>query len=149
MNRSWRWVDLPDEIRIEAEVDPMMFNPPAWLQVILNNTQETEKEKQTMVPRKNVQNDMYSQLLQREYIEYSRMFKETEGGIIVMPEVTKIIHSGPVTVVFWKDGTKTLVRCAAHDAYDEYNAFCAALAIKMYGNNSKLKKMIKKATAEK
>ena len=61
---------------------------------------------------------------------------------------TKIIHSGPCTIVFWNDKTKTIVRCSENDIYDEYAAFCSALAIKMYGNNSKLKKMIKKVTRE-
>lgn len=61
---------------------------------------------------------------------------------------TKIIHSGPATIVFWNDKTKTVVRCSENDIYDEYAAFCAALAIKMYGNNSHLKKMIEKVTKE-
>lgn len=61
---------------------------------------------------------------------------------------TKIIHSGPCTIVFWNDNTKTIVRCSENDTYDEYAAFCAALAIKIYGSNSKLKKMINKVTKE-
>lgn len=57
----------------------------------------------------------------------------------------KIIYSGVATVVFWDDGTKTVVKKAEGTKDDRYNAFCAALAVKMYGTNSALKKYIKAA----
>lgn len=60
----------------------------------------------------------------------------------------RIIHSGPATIVFWNDKTKTVVKCSENDIYDEYEAFCAALAIKMFGSNSHLKKMIRDKTEE-
>ena len=62
---------------------------------------------------------------------------------IKIPEVDRIIYNDPVTIVFWKDGTKTKVRCAKDAVFDKYNGFLAALGIKIYGNNSKLQKMIK------
>lgn len=58
----------------------------------------------------------------------------------------KIIKNGPATVVFWKDGTKTVVKCAPETTPSDYDAFTAALAIKIFGNNSRLKKMIKVLT---
>lgn len=60
----------------------------------------------------------------------------------------KIIKNGPATVVFWKDGTKTVVKCAPETTPSDYDAFTAALAIKIYGNNSRLKKMIKVLTVQ-
>ena len=64
------------------------------------------------------------------------------------PTPTKIIRSGPVTVIFWEDGTKTLVRRAKGAPDDPYLAFCAGLAKKIYGNNSKVKKLIEEKTVE-
>jgi len=64
------------------------------------------------------------------------------------PIPTKIIRSGPVTVIFWEDGTKTLVRRAEGAPDDPYLAFCAGLAKKIYGNNSKVKKLIDEKTVE-
>lgn len=55
----------------------------------------------------------------------------------------KIIVNGPATIVFWEDGTKTVVKCAKGDTWDIYNAFTAALAIKVFGSNSKIKKILK------
>ena len=62
---------------------------------------------------------------------------------------TKIIRSGDCTIVFWCDGRKTIVRKSADVSDDSlYTAFTAALAIRMYGSNSRLKKIIKEAYVE-
>lgn len=55
----------------------------------------------------------------------------------------KIIVNGPATIVFWRDGTKTVVKCAKGESWDIYNAFTAALTIKIFGSNSKIKKILK------
>lgn len=61
-----------------------------------------------------------------------------------IPKVARIFYDDVATVVFWTDGTKTVVKCPEGTPYDEYSAFCAALAKKIYGNNSKLQREIKK-----
>lgn len=61
---------------------------------------------------------------------------------IIFPEPKKIIRNNRTTIVLWEDGTKTIVRCEPHKRYDAYEAFTAALAKKIYGNNTRLKKMI-------
>ena len=67
--------------------------------------------------------------------------------VIVYPK--KIIRSGDCTIVFWDDDTKTIVRKSADVSDDSlYTAFTAALAIKIYGSNSRLKKLIKEAYVE-
>lgn len=60
----------------------------------------------------------------------------------------KIMKSGPCTIVFWKDGTKTMVRRAADEVDDDYSAFTAALAIKIFGSNSAVKRTVKNKTAK-
>lgn len=47
------------------------------------------------------------------------------------------------TTVLWNDGTRTTVKLSDDDIYDEYSAFCVALAKRIYGSNSKIKKIIK------
>ena len=44
----------------------------------------------------------------------------------------------------WDDGTITTVRCAKGTEFDEYTAFTAALAKRLYGNNSSIRRMIHK-----
>lgn len=47
------------------------------------------------------------------------------------------------TVVFWMDGTKTVVRRSDKDREDPEAAFCAALAKQVYGTNSAIKRLIR------
>lgn len=54
----------------------------------------------------------------------------------------RILKSGIATVVFWNDGSKTVVKRGANEPDDAYAAFTAALAKKVYGSNSKLKRLI-------
>lgn len=60
----------------------------------------------------------------------------------------KIIRNGPATIVMWPDGTKTVVKRAEGEEDNTYSAFCAALAIKIFGSNSRLKKKVKNLTEE-
>ena len=60
----------------------------------------------------------------------------------------RIIRNGNATIVMWADGTKTVVKKSADDPEDDYAAFTAALAKKVYGNNSHFKKMLKERTVE-
>lgn len=60
----------------------------------------------------------------------------------------RILRSGPATIVFWADGTKTVVKRAPDEEDNAYAAFTAALAIKIFGSNSKLKKIVKTKTEE-
>lgn len=58
----------------------------------------------------------------------------------------RILKSGVATVVFWKDGTKTVVKCAPETTPNDYDAFTSALAIKLFSTNSHLKKLIREKT---
>ena len=59
-------------------------------------------------------------------------------------DVKKIIFSGPKTIVLWNDGTKTIVSMSKDEThFDPEAAFCAAYTKKMFGTNSKIKRIIK------
>ena len=63
---------------------------------------------------------------------------------IEMPFPIKIIKQGPATIVFWRDGTKTVVKRAEGEPDDDYAAFTAAVAKKVYGSGSKIKSLLRK-----
>ena len=67
-----------------------------------------------------------------------------DDEIAVWPE--RIVKSGRATIVFWEDGTKTVVKRSHDEPDNDYNAFLAALGIKIFGSNSQLKKIIKEQT---
>lgn len=53
-------------------------------------------------------------------------------------EPERVIKNGPAMVVFWKDGTKTIVKRKKGEPDNIYHAFTAALAKKIFGSNSKV-----------
>lgn len=48
-------------------------------------------------------------------------------------EIKKVIFSNPCTIVFWGDGTKTVVRCGENEYYDPEKGIAMALMRKVYG----------------
>lgn len=60
----------------------------------------------------------------------------------------RVIQNGPATIVFWLDGTKTIVKREKNTPNDLEAAFSAALAKKMYGTNSHIKRILKNVTDE-
>ena len=76
--------------------------------------------------------------------EYCGEYDDEEDEIAVWPD--RIVKSGRATIVFWEDGTKTVVKRSPDEPDNDYNAFLAALGIKIFGSNSQLKKIIKEKT---
>ena len=56
--------------------------------------------------------------------------------------IDRVIFSGPMTIVFWYDGTKTKVRLADGSHDDRANAIRWAMAKKYYGSRAQLEKRL-------
>lgn len=48
--------------------------------------------------------------------------------------IKKVIFNNPATIVFWKDGTKTVVKCQPGCEYSKYVGFMACVTKKAFGN---------------
>lgn len=48
------------------------------------------------------------------------------------------------TDVLWSDGTVTVVKLKENEDFDEYTAFCAALAKKIFGSTNAVNTIVKK-----
>ena len=69
------------------------------------------------------------------------------GGVVYMvhaPEVKKVVFHDPATVVYWSDGTKTVVKCGPHDTFDPEKGLAMAIAKKFYGNGNEFHKTFKR-----
>lgn len=55
----------------------------------------------------------------------------------------RIVYNNPATIVFWNDGTKTVVKCSETEIFSEYYGFLACLAKKIYGTNSGINRIIR------
>lgn len=66
------------------------------------------------------------------------------------PEIKDVIYNPKATIVFWGDGTKTVVKLSENDTYDPEKGLAMAIAKKALGNEgnyyNKLKKWLPKET---
>lgn len=47
--------------------------------------------------------------------------------------IKKVIFNNPATIVFWADGTKTVVKCADFDIFDPEKGLAMAICKRIYG----------------
>ena len=63
--------------------------------------------------------------------------------------IDHVILNAPATIVFWKDGTKTVVKCKDNDEFDPEKGIAMAFTKKVLGNNynyiNKFNTILKKA----
>ena len=78
--------------------------------------------------------------------EINDMDERRLNGVASTYKPKKVIYdeTAGVTVVLWMDGTKTIVRAAEGEGHDAYLGYCIALAKKMHGTNSALKRDLDK-----
>lgn len=64
---------------------------------------------------------------------YERLVKPKKGGVRMRTKIKNVIFNDPATIVFWQDGTKTVVKC--HDgAFDPEKGLAMAISKKALGN---------------
>lgn len=51
-----------------------------------------------------------------------------------VPEIEKVIFNDPATIIFWKDGTKTVVKCSEDDEFNPEVGMAMAISKKALGN---------------
>ena len=50
-----------------------------------------------------------------------------------MNSITNVIFNNPATIVFWSDGTKTVVKCDERDEFDPEKGLAMAICKKYFG----------------
>lgn len=61
-----------------------------------------------------------------------------------LPEIEKVIFNNPATIVFWKDKTKTVVKCQDEDTFDAMTGLAMCISKKALGNRGKYYDTFKK-----
>lgn len=59
-------------------------------------------------------------------------------------QIKKVVYNNPATIILWKDGSKTVVKCQEGDTYDPETGFVMAYLKKMLGNDNTFNKEIAK-----
>ena len=80
---------------------------------------------------------------------YDAMCKhEVPIPIFRIPKIEKVIYNGPATIIWWKDNTKTVVKCHKDDIYDPEKGLAMAICKKALGNGNKWHDTFKKYEVE-
>lgn len=66
----------------------------------------------------------------------------------LFPDVKKVIFNNPATIVFWSDGTKTIVKCQEGDTFDQEKGLALCFMKKIYGNTGCFNDVFKKYVTE-
>lgn len=70
------------------------------------------------------------------------------GAEDMSKRIKKVIFNNPATIVYWKDGTKTVVKCQEGDKWDKEKGLMACICKKFYGNKGKFNDVIKEWCGE-
>lgn len=118
---------------------------------IISNTQfETETETRAMAE------ELYNDIVRHMRNVYGILNPKVEIKIPVTndPEITinlsagvhitDVIFNDPATIVFWSDGTKTVVKCCEDDVFDEEKGLTMAICKKAMRSDERFHKVLKK-----
>lgn len=61
-----------------------------------------------------------------------------------IPDIKNVIFNDPATIVFWSDGTKTVVKCQDDDRFDPEKGLAMAICKKVFGNKGRYCNQLKK-----
>lgn len=64
------------------------------------------------------------------------------GNSPAKPKIERVIFHDPATIVYWMDGTKTVVK-TQNEKFDKEKGLLAAIAKKVYGNKGSFNNIIK------
>lgn len=69
-----------------------------------------------------------------------------EDSAIMTPNygIKKVIFNDPATIVYWTDGTKTVVKCCEDDIFNKETGLAMAFMKKKLGNDNTFHKVFKK-----
>lgn len=71
-------------------------------------------------------------------------FKLNTTNTTKLPEIKDVIFNEPATIIIWKDGTKTVVKCQEGEGYDPEKGIAMAISKKALGNKGNYCEVFKK-----
>ena len=71
------------------------------------------------------------------------VFNKVYGGVGLL-EIEKVVFNNPATIVLWKDGTKTVVKCQPGDLYSKETGLAMCIAKKCLGNEGNFNNVFRK-----
>lgn len=89
--------------------------------------------------------ESYKKMANSMYGVVSTITAGSRNYTCVMPRIKKVIFNDPATIVFWKDGTKTVVKCGDSEyGFDPEKGLAMAIAKRALGNEGNYYNEIRK-----
>jgi hypothetical protein len=153
---TW-WKENAKEIVVED-----YYNKPAEIKIEVNeptfykiNNAIREMEKKEMPPRNDYSTSWLTSLdnVVTNFSFEPQTITIADLNMYPLKNITNlqpksIKYDKNYTTVTWNDGTKTTVRCSNEDEYSRYNGFCSALAKKVFGTSSQVRKIVETKNEE-
>lgn len=76
-------------------------------------------------------------------VNCGNMFEPTAKAAVGASGVRKVIFNDPATVIYWDDGTRTVVKCQPGDTFDPKTGFLMAVCKRMCGNTGRFNELLK------
>lgn len=75
-------------------------------------------------------------------VRYMREHPDPVNPEDVLPDIERVIFNDPATVVYWDDGSKTVVKCQQGDTFSAETGLMAAMLKRFMGNDNSYNKVI-------
>lgn len=69
-------------------------------------------------------------------------FRQTPPALRSLPHPDRVIINGPATIIYWNDGTKTVVKCQPGDTFNAEIGLMAAMLKRYMGNDNTYNKVL-------
>ena len=69
-----------------------------------------------------------------QYNQIVNQYQTNDQKSLMMSYIDKVVFNNPATIVFWNDGTKTVVKCQGKETYDPEKGLAMAIAKRALGN---------------
>ena len=79
-----------------------------------------------------------------QYNQILNQYQTNDQKSLMMSYIDKVVFNNPATIVLWKDGTKTVVKCGDGDTFDPEKGLAMAIAKKALGNKGYYYEVFKK-----
>jgi hypothetical protein len=93
--------------------------------------------------------DVFNTLTEKQKTVVYAMIGHSASEMSSPPKIEKVIFNPPATIVFWCDGTKTIVKCQNEDLFDYEKGLAMAISKKALGNKGNYCNEFKKWTKDK
>lgn len=120
------------EINVDMIGSPFEM-PTATAEIVTNNV---------TVVRKDIMNDIMNRA------ELAFTYARSGVGCRYALQIKEVIFNEPATIVYWTDGTKTVVKCGSGDTFDKEKGLALCCMKKMFGNKGNYNNTLKKYIGE-